>query len=56
MPIHRKKDSHGTYYQWGNSGKKYYYKTGNKKSRENAFKKARMQEKAIYASGYRGKN
>lgn len=54
MPVRRGKDSKGTYYKWGDSGKKYYYETGNKKSREKAKEKARTQARAIYASGYRG--
>lgn len=53
MPVKRGSDSKGSYYQWGNSGKKYYYKTGNRDSRERAKAKAHRQAKAIYASGYR---
>ena len=55
MPIRRKQDSKSPYYQWGESGAKYRYKSGNKRSRELALKKAKAQERAIYASGYRGK-
>lgn len=51
-PAKRGKDSKGPYYRWGN-GKKYYYKAGNKKSREAARKKAYGQAKAAFASGYR---
>lgn len=54
MPIHRGKDSKGPYYQWGKIGKKYYYKSGDSKSRERAHKKSTLQMKAIYASGYTG--
>jgi hypothetical protein len=53
MPIHRGSDSKGSFYQWGNSGKKYYYKSGNKKSREIAKSKAKKQAIAIYASGWK---
>ena len=53
MPIHRGKDSKGTYYQWGDSGKKYYYTTGDSKSRKKAREKAEEQAKAIYASGWK---
>lgn len=53
--MHRGSDSKGPYYQWGKSGKKYHYTTGNKASRERAKKKAREQARAIYASGYTGK-
>jgi len=55
MPIHRGKDKDGPYYQWGKSGKKYHYTSGNKKSRERAKNKATKQAVAIYSSGYRDK-
>lgn len=51
MPIHRGKDSKGPYYQWGKQ-KKYYYISGNKQSREEAYSKAKKQAIAIYSSGY----
>lgn len=54
MPVHRSKDSEGPYYQWGESGKKYRYESGNKQSREKARKKAERQGRAARASGYRG--
>lgn len=54
MPVRRKRDSKGPYYQWGKSGKKFYYKAGNESSRKRALKKAKEQAKAIYASGYKG--
>ena len=54
-PIKRGKDSKGTYMRWGKAtGKKYYYKAGNKKAREGARKKAQKQAQAAYAGGYRG--
>ena len=49
MPVHRGKN----YYQYGKSGKKYYYVANNTKSKLNAKKKAYKQERAIHASGYR---
>lgn len=55
MPVHRGKDKEGCFYQWGNSGKKYYYICNNSKSRDQAKKKAERQGRAIYSSGYRGK-
>lgn len=56
MPVKcGKTDSKGTYCQWGDSGKKYYYTPGDKSSREKARKKAAAQGVAAYASGY-GKN
>lgn len=54
MPVHRSKDSKGPYYQWGDSGKKYYYESGNQESRENAKNKAKRQGRAARASGYGG--
>jgi hypothetical protein len=31
MPVHQGKDSMGTFFQWGDHGKKYYYSGSNKK-------------------------
>jgi hypothetical protein len=56
MPVRRGKDSKGTYYQWGKSGKKYYYKTGNKASRTRAKNKALKQALAIRLKRLRGEN
>lgn len=53
MPIQRKSDSKGPYYQYGNSGAKYHYKAGNEASRKKAKKRAQKQSNAIHASGYR---
>lgn len=50
MSIHRGTYKNGTYYQWGYSGKKYYYMSGNKQSREYALRKAEKQARVIYAS------
>ena len=47
MPVKRGRDSKGTYYQWGNSGKKYRGK--------GAKAKAERQGRAAYANGYKGK-
>lgn len=55
MPIRRRKDIHGSYYQWGNHGAKYYYTPNDKSSRENAKNLAGRQAKAAYSAGYRGK-
>ena len=54
MPVHRGRDSDGPYYQWGDSGKKYRYESGNKESREAAKKKAKKQGQAAHAAGYKG--
>ena len=48
------KDSKGPYYQWGDSGKTYHYRAGDKTSRENAKKRAERQGRAARASGYKG--
>lgn len=55
MPVHNGKDSKGSFYQWGNKGKKYYYKAGSKPSRDQAKKNAGKQGEAAYANGYKGK-
>lgn len=56
MPVHRRTDKYGTYFQWGERGAKYYYKTGDKTSREEAKKKAdERQARAAYSHGYTGK-
>jgi len=49
-----KKDSKGTYCQWGSHGAHYYYTPGDKASMEKARKKADAQGAAAYAHGYRG--
>ena len=54
MPVHRGKDSDGPFYQWGDSGKKYHYESGDESSRKKAKGKAERQGKAARASGYRG--
>lgn len=45
MPVHKGRDSKGTYYQWGQHGKKYRGRA--------AKARAQRQARAIYASGYR---
>lgn len=54
MPVVRSEDSTGPYYRWGDHGKKYYYTPNDKNSREKALAKAKLQERAAYANGYRG--
>ena len=51
MPIHTEKDSKGPFVQWGHQ-KKYYYKSGDKRSLAIAKAKAKKQMNAIFASGY----
>lgn len=50
MPIHRRHDSEGPYYQDGDSGKKFHYKPKNKRSRASAYGRARKQQKARKAN------
>lgn len=45
MPIKR----HRNYYQYGETGKKYYYTSGDKQSRSHAKRKAVKQMRAIKA-------
>lgn len=50
MPVHRGEDKEGPYYQWGDSGKKYHYESGDKASRKKAKKQAHEQGYAIEKS------
>ncbi len=52
MPVRKKRDSHGSYYQWGKKGKKYYYKPKDEKSKQRAYRKASRQGMAIILSYY----
>ncbi len=54
MPVHRGKDGDGPYYQWGDSGKKYHYESGDAESREAAKEQAEAQGRAAHAAGYEG--
>ena len=47
MPLHRSKDSKGSYYQFGATGKKYYYQSNNTNQRNKAKEKAKRQSRAI---------
>lgn len=49
MPVKRGHDSKGSFYQWGGA-KKYYYQSGNAKSRQIAYQKASKQGQAIRIS------
>ena len=53
MPIHLRKDKKGSYYQWGNHGKKYYFFTQHGKII--AYGKSVKQAQAVHASGWHGK-
>ena len=51
MPVHRGRDSSGSFYQWG-SQKKYYYNPNSERSQKNAKAKAIRQGVAVHASGW----
>ena len=50
MPIRDSVDEKGSYFQWGEHGKKYYYESKNPKSKQTARKKAWKQSRAIFTS------
>lgn len=50
MPVHRGRDSSGSFYRWGQRGKKYYYTTNSQNSRDNAKEKALRQGRATKAN------
>lgn len=54
MPIHSGKDRQGYFYQWGETGKKYYYDPVSRQSATTAYNKAKKQQTAIYSSGWKG--
>lgn len=58
MPVHRgtttRDGERACFYQWGGSGKKYFYECGNKQSRKRAKTLAQKQGAAAHASGYNG--
>ena len=51
MPIHKRHDTQGNFYQYGDHGAKYYY-SNSTRDREDAFHKAQKQAQAIHAHGY----
>lgn len=52
MPLMNKQDKKGRYFKFGIGGKKYYYITNNKISRNIAKNKALKQGRAIATSKY----
>ncbi len=50
MPVHTGYDKYGYFFQWGTHGKRYYF--NNRKSEEDAKKKALAQARAAYSRGY----
>jgi hypothetical protein len=50
MPVNLSKDKLGSFARWGEKGKKYYYITNNKISRERAKALSLKQGKAIWVS------
>ena len=53
MPVKRGEDRISPYYQWGDTGKKYRYISGNERSRQKAYRKALKQGRAILTSQIR---
>lgn len=49
MPVRRGKDSKGPFYRWGQRGKKYHYRSGDKRSRSTAKTRAKKQGSAIHS-------
>ena len=49
-PIHEGQDTSGHFYQYGTTGKKYYFDPDSKLAKERAHEKARKQELAILES------
>lgn len=47
MPLIRGNNIHGCFYKWGKTGKKYYYISGNNRSRNLAKSRAMKQMRAI---------
>jgi hypothetical protein len=54
VPVRRREDSKGPYYQWGDHGRKYRYTPGDKASRDRAKQGATRQGEAAHAHGHRG--
>lgn len=58
MPVHcgstTRKGKRVGYCQWGRSGKKYYYRLGDKRARQRAKARAERQGRAARAHGYKG--
>lgn len=54
MPIHAGQDKKGHFYQWGSTGKKYYFDPDSKRSVAAAYNRAEKQQTAIYSSGWKG--
>ena len=53
MPIFKGHDNFGYYYKYGKSGKKYYYTTYDRDTRDKAYNKAKRQGIAIRMSKMR---
>lgn len=50
MPVQKGNDSNGSYFRWGEHGKKYYFDSNSNRSKQLARKKAEKQGRAIKAS------
>jgi hypothetical protein len=51
MPIHQGSDTNGSFYQWGQHGKKYYFT--DEQSKITAHNLAMRQARAIFAKKYK---
>ena len=49
MPVFQRRDSRGTFFQWGDDGKKYYFDPNSLASAARARRKARKQGQAVRA-------
>jgi len=52
MPIYQRKDKDGNFFQYGNSGKKYYFEPFDHQSKVSAYFKSYRQSKAIHSKKY----
>ena len=55
MPINKKTNKTGSYFENGTTGHKYRFNSHSIKSIGEAYRKARKQQKAIFYSGYKVK-
>jgi hypothetical protein len=53
MPIYNRKDTKGSFYQYGKSGAKYYYNPKSALSMKNAYFKSLQQTKAIHVNKHK---
>ena len=49
MPVYERRDARGPYFQWGDTGRKYYFDPGNLASAARARRRAHRQGQAVRA-------